>query len=418
MVRMGEARAGPGGARVRRHQRVAAGLQPHLLAAATHPQRLPDQANRRRVEGLLKDHVAVAMALDARPARPVVGGGGQGLELGPLGRLKALQRRRFRRPMEPRPRGGQTPLPHVLMGLGDQRRRPAAPEVAVDLVDAPRLDLALVRGRAQAAGGEQQAVMLRSRAVGALPRGIVEAGFHDPRVQVIEHHPVGHPTQAGERMAVERNPGGQGLLNDTRHVLLPALRQPPHKRPGLVQGPGHRIAHQPGIATVDLRVGPRRPFHPHRRPWVRGRQPFENTLDRGPRARIAVRAQPLPDGGAGHPGLLQRHHDVAVWCHGGDGWRRGRQFQGGRDQLLPLFHRRSGGLEQALGLSPRAVPGNGPTVQARRPLDHTHVGRRVERSSHLASIHTRRSPASHHAPPGTRVVSVGAGRRGRQLEGD
>ena len=146
MIEMRHPRAGAQGTRVRGHQLVARGIESDLLAAAPYPQRLADQAKRRRVEGLRKDHVAIAMAFDTLPDRQIVGHGGQGLELGALDRLEALERRLFGRPMDPLPRGRQAPVPDIHIGLRNQRGRPAPQKVPFDVVDAALLDFALVFG--------------------------------------------------------------------------------------------------------------------------------------------------------------------------------------------------------------------------------------------------------------------------------
>src|SRR5215510_14718047 len=71
MIGMGHPRAGTEGARVRRHQLVARGIETHRLAASRYPLRLAHQAKGRRVKGLRKDHLAIAMELDALPDRQV-----------------------------------------------------------------------------------------------------------------------------------------------------------------------------------------------------------------------------------------------------------------------------------------------------------------------------------------------------------
>jgi hypothetical protein len=41
--------------------------------------------------------------------------------------------------------------------------------------------------------------MLGTLPVGALHLGVIDAGLHDSRFQVIEDHPVGYPAEEGER---------------------------------------------------------------------------------------------------------------------------------------------------------------------------------------------------------------------------
>ena len=124
-----------------------------------------------------------------------------------------------------------------------------------------------VRGRA---GGEQKAVVLSTFPGGALDLGVVKADLHDPRVEVVEHPPVGHPTQKGERMAMELNPGRQRRLEDTRHRLMPTIGQDHHQGPGLAERPGGRINHAARLATIDLGFAPRLACHAPGGWWAMG----------------------------------------------------------------------------------------------------------------------------------------------------
>lgn len=88
---MREALAGVLGTWMRGDERIVTGVQTNLLSAATNPQGLTNQAERRRVECLLKHHVAVTMQLDALPERQVIGRSGKRLKQRLLAALKAQE---------------------------------------------------------------------------------------------------------------------------------------------------------------------------------------------------------------------------------------------------------------------------------------------------------------------------------------
>ena len=94
--------------------------------------------------------------------------------------------------MDPLPHGCQAPVPDIHIGLRNQRGRPAPQKVPFDVVDAALLDFALVFGGAWAARGQQKAIVLGTLPIGALDLGVVEAGLHDARLQVVEDDPMGH----------------------------------------------------------------------------------------------------------------------------------------------------------------------------------------------------------------------------------
>jgi hypothetical protein len=145
-----------------------------------------------------------------------------------------------------------------------------------------------VRGRG--AGGDQKARVIGTLPVGALYLGIIDTRLHDPRFEIIKHHPVGDPAEEGVRMAVQAKPRGQGLVEDKLHILIPAIGQHHHKRPGLAQGPVTGALHEPSIAKVHLGIAARLAFHPDRRRRVRGHQPSKKAVDRAEGARIATLA--------------------------------------------------------------------------------------------------------------------------------
>jgi hypothetical protein len=180
MIGPGGARAGTRGARMRRDRLIARGREAHLPAAAPDPQGLPGQPERGRVEGLLEDHLAIAMEGGTLPHGQAIGHRGQGPELGPLTRRKAAERGRLRRPMEPLPRRRQAPLARLGVSLGEERRGPTAQEVPSDIADTASRDLAVVLGGAGPAGGQPKAVMLGTPPVGAPDLGVVEAGSTIP----------------------------------------------------------------------------------------------------------------------------------------------------------------------------------------------------------------------------------------------
>ena len=269
-IRLGHPRAGTWGARVRGPQRLVAGLEAPLLAPAAPPASLAHEATRRRVTRLLAADRTVALEVDLRAEGQGVGHGRPGLELGALDRRNAGKRRVFRRPMDPLAGGRQAPAPDVPLGLRDQRRCPAAQDVAFHVVHPAWLDLALVFGSPRTAGGAQKAVGLSTFPGGALDLRVVNAGLHDPRVEMVAHHPVGHPTHHGARRAMALHPGRPRRIADTRHLLLPAIGQDQHQGPGLAERPGGRINHAARLATIDLGFAPRLACHAPGGWWAMG----------------------------------------------------------------------------------------------------------------------------------------------------
>jgi hypothetical protein len=127
---------------------------------------------------VLEDDSTVAVACDLLPEDQVIGQGGQGLELGAHARLKAVQRRVFR-----------------------------------------------------SAGGEPKAIGLGTLLVGALYLGVIEAGLHDARLQVVGHDPVGYPAEEGEGVAMELNLCRQRLIEAALHSPDADYRPGSSRRP-------------------------------------------------------------------------------------------------------------------------------------------------------------------------------------------
>jgi hypothetical protein len=288
MIEMSHPRAGTRGTRVRGHQLVARGLESDLLAATPDPQRLANQAKRGRGEGRLQDRGAIALACDRLPQGQVIGHRGQGLERGALDCLEALERRLLGRPLDPRPRGRQAPGPDLHLGLRQQRGHPAPQNVPCDVVDAALLDCALVFGGAWAAWGPQKAIVLGTLPRGALDLGVVEAGLHDARLQVVEDDPRGHAPEAAERMAMELNPRRQDLIKDKLHILMPAICQDHHEGTGLAERPGDGIEHAARIAKIHLGFAAGLTFHPYGGRRALRLASVENAIERGQSARVAA----------------------------------------------------------------------------------------------------------------------------------
>jgi hypothetical protein len=141
-------------------------------------------------------------------------------------------------------------------------------------------------------------------------------------------------------MAMELNPGGEGLVTHKLHILMPAIRQGHHQGPGLAERPGARVEHAARIAKIHLGFATRLAFHPHRRQQAMRLKPVEKAVDRGQGPRIAALAQPLPASGARHAlGVEVRHH-LAVGFHRGHCLRWWGQFQRRGHQLVQRLHRR------------------------------------------------------------------------------
>ena len=157
-----------------------------LPGGGAHPQALPDEPMRGRVVGAGEDDVTVGVELGLLPLGQLPRRGRHGAEGGALDLVEDLERDPLGGAVDPAPGDLDTPAPQVTIGLVDVAEGAPGEGVALDVVDAALLDLALVLGRARAAGRDEEAVVLGEVAVAALDLRIVEGGVDDRGPEIVE----------------------------------------------------------------------------------------------------------------------------------------------------------------------------------------------------------------------------------------
>ena len=390
---------------VARDQRVGV-EELDLRAGGPDPEPLPDQAVRRRVVGPVEDDMAVRMELGLLPGHRGPGRGRQREKRRALDGLEENDGLLLGGAVAPAPGRLHTPAERVRVGVMDVAERPARQAVALHVVDAPLFDLPLVLGRAGATGGDEEAVVLGQLPVDALHLGIVERGLDDGGLEVVEHHPARHAREPLEGRAVAAAPGGDGLVEDELDVLVAAVRQGHHERPGAAQAAVVGIEQQPRRAEVDLGLLAGRGLDPERRARGRRLHPPEEPLHRRVAPGEAVLFdEELEDGLALHALLAPAHHLVPERGHAGLFLRRalalGRAEQRGQRRRVRQVAR-----QQPVTFGPAPVAGHGVPAQSQLPGDPALRLACAESAEHFAYIGHLTPPSSHR-----RHLRVGSSRR-------
>lgn len=99
---------------------------------------------------------------------------------------------------------------------------------------------------------------------------------------------MGHAPEEAARMAMARNPRRQDLIEDTLHLLMPALRQDHHERPGLAARPGDGIVPAARLATIHLGFAAERTVHPYGGRRAMRLESVENAIERRQSSRVAA----------------------------------------------------------------------------------------------------------------------------------
>ena len=119
MIGMGEVLPRVLGAGMGRNEQVIAGVETDVATAAPNPQALADQPKGRGIEGLLEDHIAVAVEGHLFPGGQVIHGRRERLELQLLDALEALERLRFGGAVDALSSQRAAPVEHITIGLRD-----------------------------------------------------------------------------------------------------------------------------------------------------------------------------------------------------------------------------------------------------------------------------------------------------------
>ncbi len=326
--------------RMRGHEFVGGRVDAHGPAAPTHMEVLPDQAEGGGIVGVVEGQMAIAVERDQLPRRHVVRRLRQRPELGLLGLLKAAEGWLARGAMDARSGGGQTPLPDLLVGLCDQRRRAATEEIARDVMHATLLDLALVLGRTRAAGGDQEAVVFGALAIGVLHLRVIPGRLGNAGFEIVDHQTLRHAAKKLEGMAVQEQPGADFLVKDELDILVATPGQRHDKGPGFAEGARSGIDHAASGTEVHLGFLGRCPLDAH--DDIGG--VVVEGADKAVDGRIAATEAPffeaLPNGGDLGALRAQLADEGAVGLDRGDDLRGWRELQGLINQPLELIDRR------------------------------------------------------------------------------
>ena len=226
-------------------------VQPDQGVAGLEPQGLADQPEGHRVQALGELDVGVPMDLDLGPHRQHRRGGRQGLQQGAFGRQKLGQRLFARGAMATLTGLGVDPLHELLVGIGQAAELPQRQEGALDVFD-PRLDDAFFLGIPRRTGFAPKPIPLRAIGIGPLDFGIVQTGFGDGALGVVDDQPPDHPAERLEGVAMTGQPRGDVLVAHHFRVLMARPAQGHHKHPGLEDLAGAGIGDRRPRAEIDL----------------------------------------------------------------------------------------------------------------------------------------------------------------------
>jgi len=398
---------------VRRYQLVVARVELHTLASAPYAYGLPNEPERNRVEALLEDHVTVTGDGRLLPQRQVVGAWREGFERGPLDGLKLNERLREGGAVFAQAGGGKAPGAHVGIGLRQQGGRAAAEEIAFDVVDAALLDLALVLGRAHAAGGDEKAVVLGTLTIALLDERVIAQRADDGSLEIVTDDALGNAAEEGEGVDVEPDPGCDGLVEHELNVLVAAPGKGHDKDPGGAQETGQGVDELAGSAEVDLSFLTGVTLDPNRGVRRARLEVAHEAVDGVIGADEALLAQALVNGSDFDLLLAQRDDEVTIGLDRGDGLRGRGRGQGALDKGLELLERRHGGVaKQGMLLSPGTIALDGLAMNAKRARDGPIAGRRAQMTKKLPNVHEIFSPASHTLSPLDELLGTGYGRTG------
>jgi hypothetical protein len=99
-----------------------------------------------------------------------------------------------------------TPAQQMAIRVVEVAEGPAGQGAAFDVVDAVLFHLPFVFGRARAARGDEEAVVLGALPIRALDLGIIERGVDDGGPEIIEHDPARHGAEELERGPMQAHP--------------------------------------------------------------------------------------------------------------------------------------------------------------------------------------------------------------------
>jgi hypothetical protein len=161
------------------------------------------------------------------------------------------------------PLPGHLPAPARRLRARRRQRAEGTPaeEAVASVLDIP-LGPGLVLRVRHAGRVDQEPVVPRQLAVGAIGPRVVAVGVGNPGGEVVQHDAPGHAAQEGDGGDMALEPGGTVLGDDRIEELVPAMAERQEEGVELAPPGGLRIIPQPEVEEVDLgllarrRVGP------------------------------------------------------------------------------------------------------------------------------------------------------------------
>ena len=249
--------------------------------------------------------------------------------------------------------------------------------------------------------------MLGTFAVGVLDLGIVHVGMGDARLEVVEHHTVGDAAKELEAVAVEQQPGLDGLIPDKLDVHKATPGQDHDEGPRLAERPSGRIDHAASVAKIDLGLLAGRGLDADGHVGLGGRELRKKAIHGREGAGKAALTEAFADGDAFDAGGMQLQNQRPERLDAGDGLgRRGGQERllGQRGQLLD--GRQVAGKQTVLG-RPSPVAADSPAVEAGGALDRAVVGGGAQLAHQVSQFHILNPRARHRTSRATECCATG-----------
>ena len=249
-------------------------------------------------------------------------------------------------------------------------------------------DLALVFGRARAAGVDQKAVVLRTFAVALLHLRVVHGSGGNGGFEIIQLDALRDTAKEGKGVAVEQQPGRDGLVVDKLDILVATKAENHDKQPHLAEKAGGRVGHATGVAEIDLGFLTRGGFNADGDVGVRRPEGMDEAAHGGIAAGEAAFGQALVNGGHFSVAGQQVHDEIVE--RGDRRTHLGRRWGGQRllDQALEVLVGRQGRGEELLVAGPGAIAADGAAINPGGALDGAVAGGFPQVTKQFTDIHS------------------------------
>src|SRR5258708_10394979 len=267
------------------------------------------------VGGVVEGHVAVRMELGLLEDRRLVALRGEREQRRLFSLLEARQGRHMSRAVIAGPGDVEGPVTQVLIGLVDVAEDAPGESVALDVMDTI-LDLALVCGGRESAGGDREAVVLRAGPVGALDLGIQEAGAGDCRLKIVDDYPADDAIEELPGVDVTGDPRLDRLIEDELGIDVAAVGEDHDEGRRAADLARRRLEEAAGIAEVHLRLIPSGNLDADEGFGRRRSLTADESIDPGVAPlKLVLVPEDLEDGAGFHPLLVEAKDLGAVRLH-------------------------------------------------------------------------------------------------------